>query len=181
MFDEASKKVSLDVKQTQKLEGHVGLFRVPVEVAITTASGEKLFPIEVAKADETFTFAVDGPPLMVLFDKGDKILKSVDFQKSPEDWMRQLRNASEVPDRADAALALGNLRDSETVVNALGDAAEHDYVISATDFLGAAAKIANRDYRLVEMYTFAAAVYFVISFSLSLLVKRLQTRIAVIR
>ena len=55
------------------------------------------------------------------------------------------------------------------------------YVISATDFLGAAAKIANRDYRLVEMYTFAAAVYFVISFSLSLLVKRLQTRIAVIR
>ncbi len=55
------------------------------------------------------------------------------------------------------------------------------YVISATDFLGAAAKIANRDYRLVEMYTFAAFVYFVISFSLSLLVKRLQTKIAVIR
>jgi glutamate/aspartate transport system permease protein len=55
------------------------------------------------------------------------------------------------------------------------------YVISATDFLGAAAKIANRDYRLVEMYTFAAFVYFVVSFSLSLLVKRLQTRIAIIR
>ena len=55
------------------------------------------------------------------------------------------------------------------------------YVISATDFMGAAAKIANRDYRLVEMYTFAAAVYFVISFSLSLLVKRLQAKIAVIR
>jgi glutamate/aspartate transport system permease protein len=55
------------------------------------------------------------------------------------------------------------------------------YVISATDFLGAAAKIANRDYRLVEMYSFAAVVYFVISFSLSLVVKRLQTKIAVIR
>jgi glutamate/aspartate transport system permease protein len=55
------------------------------------------------------------------------------------------------------------------------------YVISATDFLGAAAKVANRDYRLVEMYTFAAVVYFIISYSLSLLVKRLQDRIAVIR
>ncbi|HXX86591.1 MAG TPA: ABC transporter permease subunit [Casimicrobiaceae bacterium] len=55
------------------------------------------------------------------------------------------------------------------------------YVISATDFLGAAAKIANRDYRLVEMYTFAAVVYFVISFGLSYLVKRLQFKIAVIR
>jgi glutamate/aspartate transport system permease protein len=55
------------------------------------------------------------------------------------------------------------------------------YVISATDFMGAAAKIANRDYRLVEMYTFAAVVYFIISFSLSLLVRRLQAKIAVIR
>ncbi|HET9652418.1 MAG TPA: amino acid ABC transporter permease [Usitatibacter sp.] len=55
------------------------------------------------------------------------------------------------------------------------------YVISANDFLGAASKIANRDYRLVEMYSFVAVVYFVISFSLSWLVKRLQARIAVIR
>src|SRR5678815_3234903 len=55
------------------------------------------------------------------------------------------------------------------------------YVISATDFLGAAAKVANRDYRLVEMYTFVAVVYFIISYSLSMLVKRLQNRIAVIR
>jgi glutamate/aspartate transport system permease protein len=55
------------------------------------------------------------------------------------------------------------------------------YVISATDFLGAASKVANRDYRLVEMYTFVAVVYFIISYTLSLVVKRLQTRIAVIR
>jgi len=55
------------------------------------------------------------------------------------------------------------------------------YVISATDFLGAAAKVANRDYRLVEMYTFVAVVYFIISFGLSTLVKSLQERIAVIR
>jgi glutamate/aspartate transport system permease protein len=55
------------------------------------------------------------------------------------------------------------------------------YVISATDFLGAAAKVANRDYRLVEMYTFVAVVYFFVSYSLSLLVKRLQDRIAIIR
>jgi glutamate/aspartate transport system permease protein len=53
------------------------------------------------------------------------------------------------------------------------------YVISATDFLGAAAKIANRDYRLVEMYSFVAVVYFVISFTLSSIVKRLQARIAI--
>jgi aminopeptidase N len=125
-YDDSGKKVSLSVKQSQKVEGHVGLFHALLDVAITTSSGEKLFPIEVAKADETFSFPVDGPPLMVLFDKGDKILKSVDFQKSPEEWIRQLRTAADVPDRADAAVALGNLRDNEAAANALGEAAQHD-------------------------------------------------------
>ncbi|MGU3493038.1 amino acid ABC transporter permease [Xanthobacteraceae bacterium A53D] len=55
------------------------------------------------------------------------------------------------------------------------------YVLSITDFLGAASKIAQRDGRLTEMYIFAAVVYFVISFTASMLVKRLQRRLAVAR
>jgi glutamate/aspartate transport system permease protein len=55
------------------------------------------------------------------------------------------------------------------------------YVISLTDFLGAASKVAQRDGRLVEMYLFAAVVYFAISFLASLAVKRLQRRVAIIR
>lgn len=54
------------------------------------------------------------------------------------------------------------------------------YVLSITDFLGAAAKIANRDHRLVEMYLFAAIVYFLLSFTASNYVRRLQQRIAII-
>ena len=55
------------------------------------------------------------------------------------------------------------------------------YVLSVTDFLGAAAKVANRDHRLVEMYLFAAVVYFLVSFSASYYVRTLQSRIAVLR
>jgi len=55
------------------------------------------------------------------------------------------------------------------------------YVIAVTDFLGAASKVAERDGRLVEMYTFAACVYFVISFAASRVVAHLQRRIAIIR
>src|ERR671937_297807 len=55
------------------------------------------------------------------------------------------------------------------------------YVLSITDFLGAESKVAQRDGRLVEMYLFAALVYFLISFVASLLVRRLQRRIAIIR
>jgi glutamate/aspartate transport system permease protein len=55
------------------------------------------------------------------------------------------------------------------------------YVISATDFVGAAAKIAQRDSRLVEMYLFVAAVYFVLCYTLSTLVRQVQKRVAVVR
>ena len=54
------------------------------------------------------------------------------------------------------------------------------YVISGTDFTGAASKIAQRDGRLVEMYLFVAVVYFVLCYALSYLVKRVQQKIAVI-
>ena len=52
------------------------------------------------------------------------------------------------------------------------------YVISLTDFLGAASKVAQRDGRLVEMYVFAALVYFVMSFAASQLVRRLQLQLS---
>ena len=54
------------------------------------------------------------------------------------------------------------------------------YVLSITDFLGAASKIAERDGRLVVMYLFAALVYFIICIAGSYLVRRLQRRVAIV-
>jgi glutamate/aspartate transport system permease protein len=50
------------------------------------------------------------------------------------------------------------------------------YVIGLSDFFGTAYKVGDRDGRLVELLLFAGAIYFVISFSASQLVKRLQAR-----
>lgn len=55
------------------------------------------------------------------------------------------------------------------------------YVLSLPDFLGAASKIAQRDGRLVEMYLFAAVVYFALSYGMSRCVKAIQARVAIIR
>ena len=56
------------------------------------------------------------------------------------------------------------------------------YVLSITDFLGAASKVAQRDGRLVEMYLFAALVYFVVSLiGLARRAHASQRRIAIIR
>lgn len=50
------------------------------------------------------------------------------------------------------------------------------YVLSLTDFLGAAINVAQRDNRLAEMYIFVAIVYFAMSYAASLLVRYLQHR-----
>ena len=48
------------------------------------------------------------------------------------------------------------------------------YVVALRDFMTATSVVATRDGRLVEMYLFAACVYFVICFAASRLVRRLQ-------
>ena len=54
-------------------------------------------------------------------------------------------------------------------------------LLNVTDFVGAAVKIAQRDSRIVEMYLFVAIVYFILCYTLSFMVKRLQHRIAIVR
>jgi aminopeptidase N len=125
-YDETKKQVALTVKQTQKREGHVGLFNVPVDVEITTASGPKLYPIHVTQDSEVFTFPADSAPLMVLFDKGTQILKSAQFKKEKKELLYQLKNAGEVADRADAAEALRKLKGDDEAAAALGEALRND-------------------------------------------------------
>ncbi len=125
-YDEAKHQVSLNVKQTQKIEGHVGIFHVPVDVEITTPSGPKLYPITVSKDAETFVLPSDAAPLMVLFDKGGYLLKTAEFHKEKREWLYQLKNATEFSDRADAVIALGRIKNNDEVVAALGNALNAD-------------------------------------------------------
>lgn len=55
------------------------------------------------------------------------------------------------------------------------------YVLSLTDFLGAATKVAQRDGRLIEMYMFVAIVYFIMSYAASQLVRYLRQRTGIVR
>jgi aminopeptidase N len=125
-YDDAKKQVALTVKQIQKREGQVGLFQVPVDVEIATASGPKLYPIHVMQESEVFVFPADSAPLMVLFDKGTQILKAAEFKKDKKELLYQLKNAGEVADRADAADGLGKIKDDDTVAAALGEALKSD-------------------------------------------------------
>lgn len=54
-------------------------------------------------------------------------------------------------------------------------------LLNVTDFVGAAVKIAQRDSRVVEMYLFIAVVYFLLSLALSVAVRKIHKRYAIIR
>jgi len=125
-YEPEKKQIALRVKQTQKVEGRVGLFTVPVDVEITNVTGPKLYPITVSKADETFNLASSSAPQMVIFDKGSQVLKSAEFKKENQEWFYQLKNASELADRADAAVALGKLKGNDEAAAALGTALRND-------------------------------------------------------
>jgi aminopeptidase N len=125
-YDDAKHQVTLKVKQTQKIEGRVGLFRIPTDIEITTAAGVKDYPIKVSKAEEAFALPADSAPVMVLFDKGGHILKSAEFHKEKKEWLYQVKNAGEYADRADAVEALAKLKDDAEVDVALSEALQHD-------------------------------------------------------
>jgi HEAT repeat protein len=63
---------------------------------------------------------------MVLFDKGGQILKSVEFHKEKKEWLYQLKNATELADRGEAAQALAKLKNDDEAVAALGVALNAD-------------------------------------------------------
>jgi len=126
IYDPDAHQVKLTVKQTQKVEGRVGLFDVPVDIEIATSKARQTHTIEVSQASQMFTFAADDAPLMVAFDKGDKILKSLEFKRDATLLAYQLKNGATTPDRAEAAVALGPIKDDPRAVSALGDAARHD-------------------------------------------------------
>jgi len=137
-YDNSKHQVAVTVKQTQKVEGRVGLFRVPTDVEITTLAGAHLYPIVVSKQTETFFLPAGSEPLMVLFDKGGNILKRTEFHKQKKEWLYQLKNAADFSDRADAAVALRTLKEdvaqseskieakNDDVIAGLADAATND-------------------------------------------------------
>ena len=139
-YDGEKHQVMLTVKQIQRVEGRVGLFRVPVEVAITTGSGPKLYNFTVSKDKQTFPLSAESAPLMVLFDKGGHILKSAEFHKEKKEWLYQVKSATDLADRADAVVALGKMKNDDEVVAVLGDILRNDKAwgvrATAADTLG---------------------------------------------
>ncbi|MCS6862210.1 MAG: M1 family aminopeptidase, partial [Abditibacteriales bacterium] len=152
-WDEAAQQVKVIVKQTQQTSDLVPIFRMPVDIYVTTAAGRQKQRVWVEKAEHEFVFPAASRPLMVNFDPEQWVLKTLDFPKSKEEWLYTLRNAPWVVERQRAVTELGRVKDDPVVVAALRDAALRDKFVGVrSSALTAAAAMetspASRDFLL---------------------------------
>jgi aminopeptidase N len=130
-YDDAKKTLQLTVKQTQKNDDKrpwfqsPDFFTTPVDIAVTTAAGEKTHRVLIDQPEEQFTFEVDSKPLIVNFDRGNYLIKSVKFNRSDDEVAYQLLHDADSMGRLRAAIEF-RAKTSETGVKALAEAAVKD-------------------------------------------------------
>ncbi len=125
-WDEPSKQVLLSVRQTQKMDSLTGVFKMPVDVEITTASGSATQRIDVLVKDSTYALSSSEKPLLVIFDKGNKLIKELNFDKSFEEWTYQALHAPSLVDRILAIQAVCKRQHDGNVTMILNDRMQHD-------------------------------------------------------
>lgn len=128
-WDEKARLLTLKVEQTQEVKGLVPLFRLPVDIEITTDAGAKVYSVVLENKSQEYYFNLDSKPKMVIFDKGDWILKSLEFSKPKGELLYQLEHGDAVS-RVRAIGQLGKKTSEAEVRDALAG------VIQSEQFYG---------------------------------------------
>ena len=128
---DGAKSLKLTVKQTQKPDDKrpwfpsPDFFTMPVDIAVTTAGGEKIHRVWIDKREKEFTFEVDSKPLIINFDRGNYIIKQVKFNRGDDELGYQLLHDSDAMGRVLAAFEL-RAHSGAAAVKALSEAALRD-------------------------------------------------------
>ncbi len=102
------KKLTLDVKQVQKMLPAVGIFSIPVLIEIDAGKVLISQMINIDKKEQKFVFDCPQQPNMVRFNKYLWDLCEVNFKKSFKELAYQLQYDDDVPGRIIAAKELVN-------------------------------------------------------------------------
>ncbi len=125
-WNEQAGNIALTVRQTQKMDSLTGVFRMPVDIGISTAAGEVTHRIEILKKDSTYTLPASAKPTLVIFDKGDWLIKELKFDKSFDEWKYQATSATSLVDRILGLQALARMPKEGDVISVFIDRMLHD-------------------------------------------------------
>ena len=125
-WSDSARVVHMKVTQTQTIDSLTGIFRTPVAVQVVTPSGSVLDTVDVLSRDTVYTIQAPAKPHMVHFDKGNWLLKEVNFHKLREEWRYQAEKAESPVDRLNAIKTLAQLPDSDDIIPLFSRIALHD-------------------------------------------------------
>ncbi|HEY0406007.1 MAG TPA: DUF3458 domain-containing protein, partial [Pyrinomonadaceae bacterium] len=122
-YNPATRQLSLNVAQTQTPDAATPeVFRLPLDIELATARGPRTEHIEITQRVQSFTFQLDGRPLMIRFDKGEKILKKLDFPRSRAMLAYQSEHSADIIGRREAASALAQMKTRQAATLSSGTA-----------------------------------------------------------
>ncbi|HXX64750.1 MAG TPA: M1 family metallopeptidase, partial [Bacteroidota bacterium] len=125
-YDADTGTLNVLITQVQPRDSLTGIFRFPLTLECTTARGAVTRTFWVRAEQETLRVALDGPPLMVIADKGCHLLSQTEFAKSKEEYLYQLTHAADVVDRIAAVRGLAEFIDDAPAREALEQSARAD-------------------------------------------------------
>lgn len=115
-WDDATSVATVTVKQTQKTENGTPIYRLPLTIDFRTGRGRtQAFAVEVNAAEQTFAFALPRKPDLCRFDPYNRVLKTLEFEKSTAELRFQLVEDDDIAGRQLAAEALGKKGGMEAV------------------------------------------------------------------
>ncbi|MGZ3930867.1 MAG: M1 family metallopeptidase [Bacteroidia bacterium] len=124
-YDEASKVLSLTVKQTQDFS-EAPLYKLPVYIDIYAGGKKDRQQIWIDDVTQTYTFTVAAKPDLVNFDGERQLLAMLRYKKTKEEFLFQYKNAGLWKDRDEAMEYFTKHLDDKDVQIALKDIAQHD-------------------------------------------------------
>jgi aminopeptidase N len=114
-FDSQARALRLTVRQVQNTDDGTPIFRMPVEIQIMGRRGSRSFRVEIEKQEHEFHFSLDERPLAVVFDPEDRVLKTLEHEKSRHELLHQLQHSASFTARMRAARSLGEFKDDESL------------------------------------------------------------------
>jgi Aminopeptidase N len=114
-WSDSARTISLTVRQAQSLDSLTGVFQTPVDIEVTAATGNTTHRITIASRETTVTLFCPDLPRLVIFDKGNWLLKELTFEKSKEEWAYQAQYANNPIDRLRAIQHFVAVHDSSVI------------------------------------------------------------------
>ncbi|MCG3205640.1 MAG: hypothetical protein KCHDKBKB_02362 [Elusimicrobia bacterium] len=105
-WNDRKKEINLRVTQTHAQNAETGLFAIDTEFLLVTPKGKRRERVYIEKKSHLFKIKLDSKPTLVLFDPDHLILKKVDFPKTEDQLIQQIKIDENPLGRIEAAKGL---------------------------------------------------------------------------